>query len=158
MPAACVARLTRGAEALAELRERCRRENGTEVRRRYVSSVNMLPDGIVPFSAQMGILWSKMDVRHKVEIVRFTAAFEREELDPDSPEDCLKALKLGRELAKSNTPDCQSVVSVDARNGKVVIDILTNDVRLSDCKSVGLKACTRSRFQALVDEICSAYA
>ena len=87
MPAARVARLTRGAEALAELRKCCKRENGAEASRRYVSSVNMLPDGVVPFSAQMGILWSRMDVRHKVEIVRFTVAFEREELDPDSPHD-----------------------------------------------------------------------
>ena len=158
MPAARVTRLTRGAEALEELRKCCKRENGAEVRRRYVSSVNMLPDGVIPFSAQMGILWSRMDVRHKVEIVRFTVAFEREELDPDSPEDCMKALELGREIANANTPDCQSVVSMDARDGKVVIDILTNDVRMSDCKSVGLKACTRSRFQHLVDKVYAAYA
>ena len=158
MPAAHVARLTRGAEVLAELRERCKRGSDAETGRGYVSAVNMLPDGVVPFSAQMGILWSRMDVRHKVEIVRFTIAFEREELDPDSPEDSLKALELGREIAKANTPDCQSAVFVGAKDGKVVIDILTNDVRMSDCKSIGLKTCTRSRFQHLVDKVYAAYA
>ena len=158
MPAAHVARFAHGEKALAELREHCKKDNVTEVRRRYVSGVNMLPDGVVPFLRQMKIYWSKADVRHKVEIVWFTVVFEREELDPNSPEDYMRALEIGRGIAKANTPDCQSAVFVDARNDEVVINILTNDVRISNHRSVGLKTCTRSRFQQLVDKVCGAYA
>lgn len=151
MPAAHVARFAHGEKALTELRERYKKDNVTEVRRRYVSGVNMLPDRVVPFLIQMAIYWSKMDARHKTEVIRFTITFDREELDPDSPEDSLKALEIGREIAKANTPDCQSAVFVDERDGKVEINILTNDVRMSNHKSVGLKVCARSRFQQLVD-------
>ena len=117
----------------------------------------MLPAGVVPFPEQMRIYWSKMDARHKVEIVNFAVAFEREELDPGCPRDCMRALEIGRAIAKANAPDCQSAVFVGEREGKIEINILTSDVRMNDYKSLGLKVGSRSRFQAVVDKVCAAY-
>ena len=87
-----------------------------------------------------------------------------EELDPGDPEDCFKALEIGCEFARTNAPDCQSAVFVqadskgrDGRGGKLHVHVITNDVRMSDCKGIDPRAYAHFHFSRIVDGICGRY-
>lgn len=118
-----------------------------------------MPDTVVPFEEQMQPLWDKADPRHKVQVDRFFISFGPDELDPDEPEDCFKALRIGREFALSNAPGHQSAIFVqaDGVGHKLHVHIYTNDVRISDHKSLESESYAHWNFRKLVDEICEKY-
>lgn len=157
MPYSHITRTSFGADAIAYARGHGVGHDGTEKRNQLVGAVNMLPDHVISFEKQMQPFWNKADPRHTTQINRCIVSFSTEELDPDDPGDCARALDIGREIARANAPDCQSAVFVqtDGRGHKVHIHILTNDVRMSDCKGVDSKAYSHFHFAPLVDKICA---
>lgn len=159
MPYSYVSRTAYGTDAIDYGRGRGAGHNGMDARNIFVSGVNMLPDTVVPFGVQMQPLWDKADPRHKTQVDRFFISFGPEELDPDEPEDCFKALQIGREFALANAPDCQSAVFVqaDGVGHKLHVHIYTNDVRISDHKGLESEAYAHWNFRNLVDEICEKY-
>ena len=86
-------------------------------------------------------------------------SFHPSELDPDKPEDCVKGLAIGCEIAKRNAPDNQSAVFLqkDGKGGKIHLHILTNDVNMSDGKGINPAAYAHFHFQKIVDEVCRQY-
>lgn len=77
----------------------------------------------------------------------------------DEPEDCFKALRIGREFALSNAPGHQSAIFVqaDGAGHKLHVHIYTNDVRISDHKGLESEAYEHWNFRKLVDKICEKY-
>lgn len=159
MPYSHVTRTAYGADAIAYARGHGSGHNGEENRNIFVAGVNMLPDEIVPFEQQMQLVWNKADPRHKTQIDRFIVSFSFDELDPDKPEDLIKALDIGCEIAKTIAPDCQAAVFVqtDGAGHKVHIHILVNDVTMTDYKGLDSKAYAHWHFRPIVDEICRRY-
>ena len=104
-------------------------------------------------------LWDRMDARHKIQVNRYVVSFSPKELDPDNEADQLTALEIGRRIAETNAPDCQSAVFVqaDGKGHKLHVHILTNDVRISDHKGVDSKAYYHPHFRRLVDQVCKDY-
>lgn len=160
MPYSHITRTAFGADALRYARgEDGKGHNGAEVRNEYIAGVNMLPDSVVPFEHQMQPLWDRAHVRHTTQIDRHIVSFAREELDPDKPEDRLKGLAIGCEIARRNSPDNQSAVflQTDGKGGLIHLHILTNDVNISDGKGINPKAYAHWHFQKIVDEVCHQY-
>lgn len=159
MPYSRVTRTISGMDAIAYARGHGRGHNGMRNRNLYVVGINMLPDEIVPFEKQMQPFWNKADPRHIIQADRFIISFALEELNPDNPEDCLKALEIGCEFARTNTPDSQSAIFVqaDGRGRKLHLHIITNDVRMSDYKGIDPRSYAHFHFSPVVDRICSKY-
>lgn len=159
MPYSYVSRTAYGTDAIDYGRGRGAGHNGMDARNIFVSGVNMLPDTVVPFEEQMQPLWDKADPRHKTQVDRFFISFGPDELDPDEPEDCFKALRIGREFALSNAPGHQSAIFVqaDGVGHKLHVHIYTNDVRISDHKGLKSESYAHWNFRKLVDEICEKY-
>lgn len=159
MPYSYVSRTAYGTDAIDYGRGRGAGHNGMDARNIFVSGVNMLPDTVVPFEEQMQPLWDKADPRHKTQVDRFFISFGPDELDPDEPEDCFKALRIGREFALSNAPGHQSAIFVqaDGVGHKLHVHIYTNDVRISDHKGLESESYAHWNFRKLVDEICEKY-
>lgn len=154
-----VTRTSYGADAIAYARGDGGGHNGAKTRNDYVAGVNMLPDSVVQFEAQMQVFWNKADPRHKIQIDRFIVSFSTDELDPDNPEDLVKALDIGCRIARENAPDSQSAVYVqtDGVGHKVHLHILTNDVTMTDHKGLDSKAYFHFHFRQIVDKICEEY-
>lgn len=159
MPYSYVSRTAYGTDAIDYGRGRGAGHNGMDARNIFVSAVNMLPDTVMPFEEQMQPLWDKADPRHKTQVDRFFISFGLEELDPDEPEDCFKALQIGREFALANAPGHQSAIFVqaDGVGHKLHVHIYTNDVRISDHKGLKPESYAHWHFKNLVDEICEKY-
>ena len=164
MPYSRVTRTISGADAIAYARGDGVGHSGIGMRNLYVAGVNMLPDEAVRFEIQMQPFWNKARSNHTIQADRFIISFALEELDPGDPEDCFKALEIGCEFARTNAPDCQSAVFVqadskgrDGRGGKLHIHVITNDVRMSDCKGLDPRAYAHFHFSRIVDRICGRY-
>lgn len=159
MPYSHITRTSFGADAIAYARGDGTGHNGAEVRNEYIAGVNMLPDEVVPFEWQMRPFWERAHFRHTVQIDRCIVSFHPSELDPDNPEDCVKGLAIGYEIAKRNAPDNQSAVFLqkDGKGGKIHLHILTNDVNMSDGKGINPAAYAHFHFQKIVDEVCQQY-
>lgn len=159
MPYSRVTRTAYGADAIRYARGHGKGHNGHQRRNIYTTGVNMLPDVTVRFEEQMQPLWLRMDARHKIQVNRYVVSFSPNELDPDSEADQLTALEIGRRIAETNAPDCQSAVFVqaDGKGHKLHLHILSNDVRISDHKGVDSKAYYHPHFRRLVDQICKDY-
>lgn len=159
MPYSRVTRTAYGADAIRYARGHGKGHNGHKRRNLYTAGVNMLPDHAVRFEEQMRPLWDRMDARHKIQVNRYVVSFSPKELDPDNEADQLTALEIGRRIAETNAPDCQSAVFVqaDGKGHKLHVHILTNDVRISDHKGVDSKAYYHPHFRRLVDQVCKDY-
>lgn len=159
MPYSHITRTAFGADAIAYARGNGKGHNDNEVRNEYIGFVNMLPDSVVPFEKQMQPFWDRADSRHTTQTDRFIVSFARSELDPEKPEDGIKGLAIGREIAKKNAPDNQSIVYVqkDGKSGLWHLHILTNDVNMSDYKGINPMAYAHFHFQQIVDEVCEQY-
>lgn len=160
MPYSHITRTAFGADAIRYARgEDGKGHNGAEVRNDYIAGVNMLPDSVVPFEQQMQPFWDRADARHTTQINRCIVSFATSELDASKPEDRLKGLAIGCEIARRNAPDNQSAVFIqtDGKGGKIHLHILTNDVNLSDYKGINSKAYAHWHFQQIVDEVCQQY-
>lgn len=160
MPYSHITRTAFGADAIRYARgEDGKGHNGAEVRNEYTAGVNMLPDGVVPFEQQMQPLWDRASARHTTQIDRLIVSFAKGELDPEKPEDRLKGLAIGCEIARRNAPDNQSAVflQTDGKGGLIHLHILTNDVNISDGKGINSKAYAHWHFQKIVDEVCQQY-
>ena len=159
LPYSHVTRTAHGADALAYARGHGRGHNGVENRNIYVAGVNMLPDEVIPFEIQMRKCWDRASVKHTTQIDRYILSFHPEELDADSPADCLKALKIGIEFARMNCPHSQSAVFVqsDGVGHKLHLHVASNDVRYDNFKGVDSSTYHHAHFSRLVDEICSKY-
>ena len=159
MPYSRVTRTAYGADAIRYARGHGKGHNGHKRRNLYTAGVNMLPDHAVRFEEQMRPLRDRMDARHKIQVNRYVVSFSPKELDPDNEADQLTALEIGRRIAETNAPDCQSAVFVqaDGKGHKLHVHILTNDVRISDHKGVDSKAYYHPHFRRLVDQVCKDY-
>ena len=159
MPYSRVTRTAYGADAIRYARGHGKGHNGQPRRNIYTAGVNMLPDHAVRFEEQLQPLWLRMDARHKIQVNRCVVSFSPNELDSDSEADQLTALEIGRRIAETNAPDCQSAVFVqsDGKGHKLHLHILTNDVRISDHKGVDSRAYYHPHFRRLVDQICKEY-
>ena len=159
MPYSRITRTAYGADAIRYARGHGKGHNGHQRRNLYTAGVNMLPDHTVRFEQQMRPLWDRMDARHKIQVNRCVVSFSPKELDPDNEADQLTALEIGRRIAETNAPDCQSAVFVqsDGKGHKLHLHILTNDVRISDHKGVDSRAYYHPHFRRLVDKICKEY-
>lgn len=133
--------------------------DGSESRNQYVAGVNMMPDDVVPFEQQMQYYWDHASAQHKIQANRFIISFSTDELNPDDPDDCMKALEIGCQFARENSPDCQSAVFVqtDGVGHKVHAHIITNDVRISNFRGLDHSARHHSEFSRTVDRICARY-
>lgn len=160
MPYSHITRTAFGADAIRYARgENGKGHNGAEARNEYIAGVNMLPDSVVSFEQQMQPLWDRAHVRHTTQIDRLIVSFARGELDPEKPEDRLKGLAIGCEIARRNAPDNQSAVflQTDGKGGLIHLHILTNDVNISDGRGIDPKAYAHWHFQQIVDEVCQQY-
>lgn len=159
MPYSHITRTSFGADAIAYAKGDGTGHNGATVRNEYTAAVNMLPDEVIPFEQQMRPYWERAHSRHTVQIDRCIVSFHPSELDPDKPEDCVKGLAIGREIAKRNAPDNQSAVFLqkDGKGGKIHLHILTNDVNISDCRGIDSQAYAHWHFERIVDEVCQQY-
>ena len=159
LPYSHVTRTMNGADALAYARGHGRGHNGTENRNIYVAGVNMLPDEVIPFEIQMRKFWDRASAKHTTQVNRFILSFHPEELNADDPQDCLTALKIGIEFAKTNCPHSQTAVFVqnDGHGHKLHLHAISSDIRMDNYK--GVDSCTyhHAHFSRLVDEICSRY-
>lgn len=159
MPYSRITRTSFGADAIRYARGDGKGHNGAMVRNAYTVGVNMLPDDVIPFEEQMQIYWNKASVKHTTQVNRCIVSFAKEELDPEKPEDVLKGLAIGCEIARRNAPDNQTAVflQTDGKGGKVHLHLLTNDVNMSDYKGIDSKAYVHWSFQQIVDEVCHQY-
>lgn len=159
MPYSHITRTTFGADAIAYARGDGTGHNNNEVRNEYTAGVNMLPDEVVKFEQQMRPYWERAHSRHTIQVDRCIVSFHPDELDPDKPEDCVKGLAVGCEIARRNAPDNQSAVFLqkDGVGGKIHLHILTNDVNMSDGKGINPAAYAHFHFQKIVDEVCQQY-
>lgn len=159
MPYSRVTRTAFGADAIRYARGNGKGHDGSEARNRYVSGVNMMPDDVIPFEEQMQYYWDHASAQHKIQVNRFIISFSPDELNPDDPDDCMKALEIGRQFAKENAPDCQSAVFVqtDGVGHKVHAHIITNDVRISNFRGLDHSARHHSEFSRMVDRICARF-
>lgn len=157
MPYSRVTRTAFGADAIRYARGNGKGHDGSEARNRYVAGINMMPDDVVPFETQMQYYWDHASAQHKIQANRFIISFGLDELNPDDPDDCMKALEIGCQFARENAPDCQSAVFVqtDGVGHKVHAHIITNDVKITDFKGLDHSARHHSEFSRTVDRICA---
>ena len=159
MPYSHVTRTAYGADALAYARGHGRGHNGAENRNIYTAGVNMLPDEAIPFEIQMRKFWDRASAKHTTQVNRFIISFHPDELDPDDPADCQKALKIGIAFAKENCLHSQSAIFVqaDGVGHKLHLHIVSSDVRMDNYKGVDPSTYYHAYFSQIVDEICSRY-
>ena len=160
MPYSRVTRTAFGADAIDYLMGRNGKgHNGNEVRNLYIGSVNMLPNNVVPFAKQMQIIWDMADSRHTTQIDRYTLSFGLSELDPDNPEDHIKAGAIAEQFARKIAPDHQAIIGVqnDGKGGKLHAHVFINDGRIQDGKGMDPLSYAHFHFQKIVDEICEQY-
>lgn len=118
-----------GADSLAYLEGRG--HNGHEKRNIHCTGVNMLSSEVVPYSAQMRKHWKRADKRMKIELIRVTQSFSKEELDPSKAEDILKAHEIGLATGKQLAgKDRQFVCAtqIDGKSGLIHSHIMINNV------------------------------
>lgn len=159
MPYSRVTRTAYGADAIRYARGNGKGHDGSETRNQFIAGVNMLPDYVIPFEEQMQYYWDHASAQHKIQANRFIISFGLDELNPDDPDDCMKALEIGIQFARENAPDCQSAVYVqtDGVGHKVHAHIITNDVRISNFKGLDHSARHHSEFSRTVDRICARF-
>ena len=157
MPYSRVTRTAFGADAIRYARGNGKGHDGSEVRNQFVAGVNMMPDDVVPFEEQMQYYWDHASAQHKIQVNRFIISFSPDELNPDDPDDCMKALEIGIQFAKENAPDCQSAVFVqtDGVGHKVHAHIITNDVKITNFRGLDHSARHHAEFSRTVDRICA---
>lgn len=159
MPYTHITRTVSGDDAIAYARGNGEGHNGQEARNVFVGCVNMLPDSVVPFEKQMQPFWDRADSRHTIQVNRCIISWARSELDPDDPENFVRAGAIACEIARRNAPDNQSAIFIqnDGEGGMLHAHILTNDVNMSDYKGIDSLAYAHFHFQQITDEVCQQY-
>ena len=111
-----------------------RGKNNKSARNDFVTGINLLPDSVIPFSAQMDKYWKKANSRNKIRIHRIVQSFSREELNPENPADILLGHEIGVRTAKElYGEDCQIIVATqtDGKGHCVHNHILVSNVTLN---------------------------
>lgn len=131
-------RAKNGEDAIKYIRGNGKGHNGAAYRNEYFSGINMLPDSVVPFEKQMQIFWDKADRRHTTQVDRYFISYALSELNPDNPEDVLKAHNIGCEIAREIAPGHQAVVATqtDGKGHKIHTHIDVNDVNMETLKGL----------------------
>lgn len=159
MPYTRVTRTAFGADAIKYARGTGKGHNGAASRNQIVIGVNMFPDDVVPFEQQMQEYWDRADPRHTNQVNRFIISFSRDELDPDKPDDVMKAADICVQFAREIAPESQSAVFVqtDGESGLVHGHVLVNDVQFTDLKGLAKSARYFPAFSGVANRICESY-
>lgn len=160
MPYSRITHTAHGAEAIAYARGiDGQGHNGADHRNDYVLPVNMLPDSVRPYQDQMADYWRLASDKNKNQVLRGVVSYSKKELNPDSPEDILKAAHMGREIVQTGYPDRQAVVFVqtDGKGGCVHLHILINNVSLTDHKGATDEQKTAAFFRRTSDTVAAKY-
>lgn len=120
-----------GADAIGYAKDG-RGHDGSEGRNQYVGMVNMLPDNVMPFKDQMQIHWDKASTKCKNQVRRVIQSFSVNELNPENPEDVLKANRIGQIFADKAYPGHQAVIftQTDGKSGLIHNHIIINNVNM----------------------------
>ena len=160
MPYSRITHTAHGAEAIAYARGiDGQGHNGADHRNDYVLPVNMLPDSVRPYQDQMADYWRLASDKNKNQVLRGVVSYSKKELNPDSPDDILKAAHMGREIVQTGYPDRQAVVYVqtDGKGGCVHLHILINNVSLTDHKGATDEQKTAAFFRRTSDTVAAKY-
>lgn len=114
--------------------------NGKEKRNEYISFVNLpLPadKNDKRFIKAFENVWKHARNNHTCQMLRLIVSYSRNELDPDNPEDILKANEIGQKIVKMFYKNRQAVVftQIDGKSGLIHTHILISDVELETYKA-----------------------
>lgn len=114
--------------------------NGKEKRNEYISFVNLpLPENENDkrFINAFESVWKHARNNHTCQMLRLIVSYSRNELDPDNPEDILKANEIGQKIVKMFYKNRQAVVftQIDGKSGLIHTHILISDVELETYKA-----------------------
>ncbi len=73
--------------------------DGTSPRNALVTTVNMLPDDVIPVEDQMRPVWARAAARHTTRVDRFIVSFSRNEIDPEDPAGAVLAGQICTDIA-----------------------------------------------------------
>lgn len=152
-------RAKNGEDAIKYIRGNGKGHNGAAYRNEYFSGINMLPDSVVPFEKQMQIFWDKADRRHTTQVDRYFISYALSELNPDNPEDVLKAHNIGCEIAREIAPGHQAVVATqtDGKGHKIHTHIDVNDVNMETLKGLISTQYMHYKVREIADRVCQKY-
>lgn len=110
--------------------------DGSDNRNRFVSTVNMFSEQVMSYEKQMEVYWNKASAKCKNQVRRVVQSFSRKELNPDNPEDILKANLIGRLMAEQAYPGHQAVVftQTDGEGGLIHNHIIVNNINMMTTK------------------------
>lgn len=131
--------------------------NGAEFRNRMVTPIYMSES--VSYLEQMNRYWRRARSNHKTQLITIIQSFSLKELDPNNPNDILKANMIGQELVRRHFPGRQALVctQTDGKGGKVHNHILINDVSMIDNKGCDKNQYHHSSIKEWSDKIASEY-
>ncbi|MCM1328027.1 MAG: relaxase/mobilization nuclease domain-containing protein [Ruminococcus sp.] len=131
--------------------------NGAEFRNRMVTPIYMSED--VLYFEQMNRYWRRARSNHKTQLITIIQSFSLKELDPNNPNDILKANMIGQELVRRHFPGRQALVctQTDGKGGKVHNHILINDVSMVDRKGCDKNQYHYTSVERWTNEIASEY-
>ena len=156
MPISKITKTSRGRDAIAYALEG-HGHDGSEMRNVEIGCVNLDPHR--DFGDQMQMYWDKAIHRHKIQVMRVIQSFALEELNPNDPNDLLKANMIGQDFASKYYPDRQAVVftQIDGKGGKVHNHIIISDVHMLTFKGHTDEQGHYASVEKWTDEIASQY-
>lgn len=159
MPYTHITTTRNGAEAIRYARGLGRGHNASNARNVFVSGVNMLPDEVIPFEAQMQIYWNRASVMSRNQVLRVIQSFAPQELDPKKEEDIHKGHMIGIELARKLYPGHQVAVftQIDGKGGLIHNHIIPCNVHMTTNKGIPNTGTWHGHIEQVSDEIYRQY-
>ena len=113
--------------------------NGKETRNQYISFINLplqSDKNDKRFINAFESVWKHARKNHTCQMLRIVISYSLNELDPNNPEDILKADEIGQKFAKENYPNRQAVIftQIDGKSGLIHTHILISDVEMETYK------------------------
>lgn len=157
MPYTHVSTSRNGAEVIQYARGEGKGHNDNEVRNQLITGSNLLPDDVIPFEQQMTTYWNKSGVRSKVQTLHMYQSFSREELNPEKPEDIIRAGEIGQEFAEEMWPDHQVAIFIqtDGASGLIHAHYIVNNVNMATLKALAKEQTWHEHIKTVSDEVCS---
>lgn len=108
--------------------------NQNEFRNEIVTGVNLMPEEVESYEAQMNRALRRASSRNKNQARRIIQSFSRNEANPDNPEDVMTVHNIGVEFARKAYPGRQAVVftQTDGKSGLLHNHIIVCNVSIQD--------------------------
>lgn len=112
--------------------------DGSNQRNQLLSGINMFDASVIPYDAQMNGYINRASDRMQVEARRVIQSFSRKELNPDNPDDIIKAHEIGCATAEKLFPGHQCVVATqtDGKSGLVHNHLIVCNVDMFTMKGM----------------------